>query len=182
MRKLNGVERPLPASVYGIDGTRMNLTLVPDPQADTLPTNKIDSIYVQCAIRFTSGCENFKRVLIRTFPNFDTTEVDGICRGETYRWNPSGSNIRSFTDNTDPKLVYETLTSQPGCDSIVRLKLTSIELMMPSSHLILCCPLLLLPSILPSIRVFSNESALCIRWPNIGISASTSVLPMIIQD
>ena len=41
----------------------------------------------------------------------------------------------------------------------------SIELMMPSNHLILCCPLLLLPSIFPSIRVFSNESALCIRWP-----------------
>ena len=37
--------------------------------------------------------------------------------------------------------------------------------MMPSNHLILCCPLLLLPSIFPSIRVFSNESALCIRWP-----------------
>ena len=36
---------------------------------------------------------------------------------------------------------------------------------MPSSHLILCCPLLLLPSIFPSIRVFSNESVLCIRWP-----------------
>ena len=41
----------------------------------------------------------------------------------------------------------------------------SIELMMPSNHLILCLPLLLLPSIFPSIRVFSNESALCIRWP-----------------
>ena len=40
-----------------------------------------------------------------------------------------------------------------------------IESVMPSSHLILCHPLLLLPSILPSIRVFSNESALCIRWP-----------------
>ena len=40
-----------------------------------------------------------------------------------------------------------------------------IELVMPSSHLILCHPLLLLPSISPSIRVFSNESALCIRWP-----------------
>ena len=36
---------------------------------------------------------------------------------------------------------------------------------MPSNHLILCCPLLLLPSIFPSISVFSNESALCIRWP-----------------
>ena len=45
------------------------------------------------------------------------------------------------------------------------LKLMSIESMMPSSHLILCHPLLLLPSIFPSVRVFSNESALRIRWP-----------------
>ena len=44
-------------------------------------------------------------------------------------------------------------------------KLLSIELVMPSNHLILCCPLLLLPSIFPRIRVFSNESALHIRWP-----------------
>ena len=41
----------------------------------------------------------------------------------------------------------------------------SIELVMPSNHLILCCPLLLLPLIFPSIRVFSNESAVCIRGP-----------------
>ena len=45
------------------------------------------------------------------------------------------------------------------------LKFMSIESMMPSSHLILCCPLFLLPSILPSIRAFSHESALHIRWP-----------------
>ena len=44
-------------------------------------------------------------------------------------------------------------------------KLMSIESVMPSNHLIFCCPLLLLPSIVPSIRVFSNESALHIRWP-----------------
>ena len=53
----------------------------------------------------------------------------------------------------------------------------SIESVMPSNHLILCCPLLLLPSIFPSIRVFSNESALHIRWPkywsfSFNISAS----------
>ena len=41
----------------------------------------------------------------------------------------------------------------------------SVDLVMPSNHLILCCPLLLLPSIFPSIRVFSSESALRIRWP-----------------
>ena len=45
------------------------------------------------------------------------------------------------------------------------LKLMSIELVIPSNHLILCHPLLLLPSTFSSIRVFSNESALCIRWP-----------------
>ena len=45
------------------------------------------------------------------------------------------------------------------------LRLTSIKSVMPSNHLILCCPLLLLPSIFPSIRVFSNEAALRIRWP-----------------
>ena len=50
-------------------------------------------------------------------------------------------------------------------------KLMSIELMMPSNHLILCHPLLLLPSIFPNIRVFSNESALHIRWPNVFIAA-----------
>ena len=41
----------------------------------------------------------------------------------------------------------------------------STELVMPSNHLILCCPLLFPPSVFPSIRVFSNESTLCIRWP-----------------
>ena len=45
------------------------------------------------------------------------------------------------------------------------LKHVFIELVMPSNHLIVCCPLLLLPSIFPSIRVFSNESVLHIRWP-----------------
>ena len=49
--------------------------------------------------------------------------------------------------------------------SQILLKLMSIQSVMPSNHLVLCHPLLLLPSIFPSIRVFSNESVLCIRWP-----------------
>ena len=56
-------------------------------------------------------------------------------------------------------------------------KLMSIESVMPSNHLILCHPLLLLPSILPNIGVFSNESALCIRWPkywNFSLNISPS--------
>ena len=50
------------------------------------------------------------------------------------------------------------------------------------NHLILCCPLLFPPSIFPSIRVFSNESVLHIRWPKYWNSSSASVLPMNIQD
>ena len=55
-------------------------------------------------------------------------------------------------------------------------KLMSIKSMMPSNHLILCCPFLLLPSIFPSFRVFSNESALHIRWPKYW-SFSFSISP-----
>ena len=56
------------------------------------------------------------------------------------------------------------------------LKLMSIKLVLPSNHLILCHPLLLLPSIFPSIRVFSNEPVLCIRWPKYW-SFSFSISP-----
>ena len=62
--------------------------------------------------------------------------------------------------------------STPG----LPVKLTSIELVMPSSHLIICCPLLLLASIPPSIRVFSNESTLRMRWPKYW-SLSLSISP-----
>ena len=56
------------------------------------------------------------------------------------------------------------------------LRLMSIESMLPSNHLMLCHPLLLLPSFLPNIRVFSNESVLCIRWPKYW-SFSFSISP-----
>ena len=63
-------------------------------------------------------------------------------------------------------------------------KLMSIELVMPSNHLILCLPLLLPPSIFPSIRVFSSESSLCIMWPeywsfSFSISPSNEYLGLI---
>ena len=62
------------------------------------------------------------------------------------------------------------------------LRLMPIESVMPSSHLNLCCLLLLSPSVFPSIRVFSNESVLHIRWPKNWSFSFTSVLPMNIQD
>ena len=66
----------------------------------------------------------------------------------------------------------------PSTISWSLLKFMSIESVMLSNHLILCFPVLLLPSNFPSIRVFPNESALCIRRPNIGALVSASVLPM----
>ena len=62
------------------------------------------------------------------------------------------------------------------------LKLMSIESVMPSNHLILCRPLILPSSIFPSVRVFTNELALASGGQSIGVSASTSVLSMNIQD
>ena len=72
------------------------------------------------------------------------------------------------------------LTARQASLSIINswslLKLTSIESVMPSNHLILCCPLHLPPSVFPSIRVFLNESVLYIRWPKYW-SFSFSISP-----
>ena len=71
----------------------------------------------------------------------------------------------------------------PITNSWSLLKLKSIKSVMPCNHLILCRPLLLLPSILLNSQVFSNESVLCTRWPKYwSISPSASVLPVNIQD
>ena len=87
-----------------------------------------------------------------------------------------------------PTLCDPMNRSTPGLPSITisqsSLRLTSIESVMPSNHLILCCPLLLPPSIFPSIRVFSNESVLPIRWPkywsfSFNISPSSEYLGLI---
>ena len=75
----------------------------------------------------------------------------------------------------DP-MNHSTQASLSITNSQSSLKLTSIESVMPSSHLILCRPLLLLPPILSSIRVFSNESTLCVRWPKYW-SFSFSISP-----
>ena len=79
-----------------------------------------------------------------------------------------------------PTLCNPMNCSTPGSLSITNsrssLRLTSIKSVMPSSHLMLCCPLLLLPPIPPNIRVFSNESTLRMRWPKYW-SFSFSIIP-----
>ena len=103
-------------------------------------------------------------------------------------------SIRNFTDKhwfgsvTQSCLAFATpwtaahQVSLSITNSWSLLKHMSIESVMPSNHLILCRPQLLPPSVFPSIRVFSNESALCIKWPKYWIAASASFLPMNIQD
>ena len=80
---------------------------------------------------------------------------------------------------SDSLRPHESQHARPPCPSPtpgVHSDSPSIESVMPSSHLILCHPLLLLPPIPPSIRVFSNESALCVRWPKYW-SFSFSIIP-----
>ena len=80
---------------------------------------------------------------------------------------------------SDSLQPHESQHARPLCPSQtpgVLLKPMSIESVMPSSHLILCHPLLILPSIPPSIRVFSNKSTLCMRWPKYW-SFSFSISP-----
>ena len=83
----------------------------------------------------------------------------------------SSSNLKivqfSHSVMSDSLRPHELQGARPPCPSPKprsSLKLMCIKSVMPSSHLILCCPLLLLPPIPPSIRVFSNESTLCMRW------------------
>ena len=82
------------------------------------------------------------------------------------------SRVRLFA--TPWTAAYQASLSITNSQSL--LKLLSIEAMMPSNHLILCCPVLLLPSTFPSIRVFSHELVLCIRWPKYW-SFSFSISP-----
>ena len=92
----------------------------------------------------------------------------------------------SVTQSSLTLLTPWTVACQASLSFIISqslLKLMSIESVMPPNHLVLCCPLLLLPSTFPSIRVFSSKSAFCKKWPNCwNFSISISQPPMNIQD
>ena len=100
------------------------------------------------------------------------TKNKGGCSGEE---NLNFCVRESFLTVWDPKRMYSlalsfssvALSCPTLCNTVdyTLLKLMSIESVMPSNHLVLCCPLLLLPSIFPTIRVFSKESVLCTRGP-----------------
>ena len=108
----------------------------------------------------------------------DRTRVSYIARQVLYLWATSIS-ISSVAQSW-PTLCNPMDCSMPGFPDHHQLpefaQIMYIELVMPSNHLILCHPLLLLPSIFPSIRVFSSESVLHIRWPK-DWSFSFSICP-----
>jgi len=100
----------------------------------------------------------------------DKEDVVNVYSGTLFQFSPS-----VVSDSVTPwTAVHHVSLSITNSQSL--LKLMSIESMMPSNHLILCHPLLLLPSIFPRIRVFSNESTLHIRWPKYW-SFSFSISP-----
>ena len=87
-----------------------------------------------------------------------------ICKAQIQSWVQFSSVLsRVWLFETPWTAGYQASLSITNCRSLP--KIMSIESVMPSNHLILCNPLLLLPSIFPRIRVFSNESELHIRWP-----------------
>ena len=108
---------------------------------------------------------NFEGYSISSKGFLPTVQFSSVAQSYLTLWDPLSYNTPS-------------LSTHPNSWSL----LMSIKSVMPSNCPSLCRPLLLLPSIFPRIRVFSNESALHIRWSSIGVSASASVLAMNIQD
>ena len=100
----------------------------------------------------------------------------------TWHFSCSLSSVAQLCPTLCDPMDYSTPGFPVHHPSWSLLKLMSIESVMPSNHLILCHPLLFPPSISPSSRVFSSELVLHIRWPKYWNSASSSVLPMNIQN
>ena len=124
-------------------------------------------ITIGCTIHFQSFCV-WQKLSVLLPRSFNISEHHKDSR--TFAWLLS-ANIRTLSVQFSHSVMSNSVTPRTAASqaslSITNfwslLKFMSIELMMPSNHLILCYPLLLLPSIFPSIRVFSNESVLCIR-------------------
>ena len=114
--------------------------------------NTQSSLYIQCNPYQATKC-----IFHRTRTNNFTICIETqLSSDQSLRW------VQLFA--TRWTAAHQASLSITNSQNL--LKLMSTESVMPSNHLILCCPLLLPPSIFPSIRVFSNESVPCIRWPN----------------
>ena len=127
-------------------------------------------IHVQTPLEVIVKC--FSRSLLNLYKSVSFRSVHTRCPDMLLQF--------SSVAQSCPTLATPWIAARQASLSITNsrssLRLTSIESVMPSSHLILWCPLLLLPPIPPSIRVFSNESTLCMRWPKYW-SFSFSIIP-----
>ena len=124
-----------------------------DREADLLQHYNRKASLFQCSAFF----------MIQLSHPYTTTRktISSVARSHPTLCNPMDRNTSGF----------------PAHHQLLEYAQTHVHLVvMPSNHLILCCPLLFLPSIFPSIRVFSTESVLCIRWPKYG-SVSFSIRP-----
>ena len=121
-------------------------------------------------------CSNYQKTnLVIQLPEakYKVTPYFAVHNDQVMKWSePQQSSHKtsvqfsSVTQSCLTPWIAALQASLSITNSLSLLKLMSIESVMPSNHLILYYPLLLLPSIFPSIRALSNESALCIRWPN----------------
>ena len=130
----------------------------------TVSENHIDPSYFQLIVSFKCTSKNMSLMV-----NYHIT----------FSWCTLHASVQfSCPVVSDSLRLHESQLARPPCPSSTTgvHSLTSIESVMPSSHLILCRPLLLLPPIPPSIRVFSNESTLHMSWPKYW-SFSFSIIP-----
>ena len=126
------------------------------------------NIYLSPQIQIIHGIQNKSKCSVQLPILLASPEVDSIQFSSVQ----SLSHVRLFAT----PWIAACQASLSIIYSRSSLRLTSIKSVMPSSHLTLCCPLLLLPTIPPSIRVFSNESTLRMRWPKYW-SFSFSIIP-----
>ena len=134
-RVLNGVERQLPSSMYSSSFLSNSLHLNADPEYDTLPSNKIDSIWIRGFVEYTNRCLSSDSVLIRIYPIFDTFDVAGICAGQSYSWH--GYTCTQTTN--EPR--FDTV-SAANCDSIVYLHLTVFDISHTYDTVDTCAPII----------------------------------------
>ena len=153
-------------------------------QASLSITNFQSLLKVKVKSEVTQSCPTLGDPMGYGLPH---SSVHGIFQARVLEWVAISFSRGSFQprDWTQVSWIvgrYFTVWATRKVQGLSLLKLMSIELVMPSNRLIFCHPLLLLPSIFPSISVFFNESVLHIRWSKFGVSASSSVLPMNIQE
>ena len=146
--------RDLPNQGWNLQSEFQADSLLSDPQAKTLGWKKLEK----------KGFCKLKLIIYDSYWVISSVQTLSCVQLFATPWAAAHQSSLSITN------------------SLSRLKLMSIELVMPSNHCILCRPLLLLPSIFPSIRAFSNESAFPIRWPKYWSFSFNISLLMNTQD